>query len=50
LNNIRLLELFINFNQVENARRKHNYIPLILELLKMTAKKGKLDSLVEEAR
>ncbi len=33
----------------ENARRRHNYIGLILELLKLSAKKGALDSLYHDA-
>jgi len=33
----------------ENARRRHNYIGLILELLKLSAKKGTLDSLYHDA-
>lgn len=36
--------------KIENTRRKHNYIPFILELLKLTAQKGKLEELVEEAK
>jgi len=34
----------------ENARRKHNYLPFILEMLKMVAKKGKLNDLVQNAK
>ncbi|KAL3276165.1 hypothetical protein HHI36_020888 [Cryptolaemus montrouzieri] len=38
------------FYQIENIRRKHNYIPLIIELLKILAKEGKLLPLYEEAK
>lgn len=34
--------------QVENIRRKHNYLPLIMELLKVLAKQGNLVPLVEK--
>ena len=36
------------FMQVENIRRKHNYLPLIMELLKVLAKQGNLVPLVEK--
>lgn len=36
--------------KVENIRRKHNYLPLIMELLKVLAKQGKLVPLVEKAK
>ncbi|XP_028407747.1 ubiquitin carboxyl-terminal hydrolase isozyme L5-like [Dendronephthya gigantea] len=36
--------------KVENVRRKHNYLPLIVELLKVLGKEGKLVALVEKAR
>lgn len=36
--------------QVENARRKHNYIPLFLELLAGLARKGQLRRLLQQAR
>ncbi|RMX56033.1 hypothetical protein pdam_00017462, partial [Pocillopora damicornis] len=37
-------------DQVENIRRKHNYLPLIMELLKVLAKQGNLVPLVEKAK
>jgi len=36
--------------KVENIRRKHNYLPLIVELLKMLAKEGELLKLYENAK
>lgn len=36
--------------QIENIRRKHNYLPLIMELLKALAKEGKLVPLYHEAK
>ncbi len=36
--------------KAENIRRKHNYIPFIMELLKILAKEGKLVPLVKEVR
>lgn len=36
--------------KVENIRRKHNYLPLIMELLKVLAKQGKLVPLVEKSK
>lgn len=36
--------------QVENIRRKHNYLPLIVEILKILAKDGKLMPLYEQAK
>lgn len=36
--------------QVENIRRKHNYLPLIMEILKILAKEGKLMILYEQAK
>ncbi|XP_031551437.1 ubiquitin carboxyl-terminal hydrolase isozyme L5-like [Actinia tenebrosa] len=36
--------------KVENIRRKHNYLPLIMELLKILANNGKLVSMVEKEK
>lgn len=36
--------------KVENIRRKHNYLPLIMELLKLLAKEGSLVPLVEKGK
>lgn len=36
--------------QIENIRRKHNYLPLIMELLKILAKEGKLIPLYQRAK
>ncbi|CAD6227226.1 GSCOCG00006036001-RA-CDS [Cotesia congregata] len=36
--------------KIENARRKHNYLPLIVELLKVLAKEGKLVPLYQKAK
>ncbi|CAH1101114.1 unnamed protein product [Psylliodes chrysocephalus] len=36
--------------QIESIRRKHNYLPLIVEILKILAKEGKLLPLYEQAK
>lgn len=36
--------------KIENIRRKHNYLPLIMELLKVLAKEGKLVPLYQKAK
>ena len=41
---------FVALLQLENIRRKHNYLPLIMEVLKILAKRGELVGLVEKAR
>ena len=34
----------------ENTRRRHNYIPLLMELLRGMAKSGKLEAATEAAK
>lgn len=36
--------------KVENIRRKHNYLPLIVELLKILAQQGQLTAFYEKAK
>jgi ubiquitin carboxyl-terminal hydrolase L5 len=36
--------------QVENTRRRHNWIPLCVELMKILAKQGKLEGAIEDAK
>lgn len=42
-------ENFLPF-QVENVRRKHNYLPFIVELLKMLGETGQLLPIYEKAK
>lgn len=36
--------------KIENERRKHNYIPFILELLKISSERGELSAQLEKAK
>lgn len=36
--------------RVENSRRRHNYVPMVVALLRALAEKGKLEGIVEEAK
>jgi ubiquitin carboxyl-terminal hydrolase L5 len=36
--------------KVENIRRRHNYLPFIMELLKVLAEQGQLVELVDRAK
>lgn len=42
-------DIFLRF-QVENVRRKHNYLPFIVELLKMLGETGQLLPIYEKAK
>lgn len=41
-------DISFSVSKVENIRRKHNYLPLIMELLKILANNGQLVSMVEK--
>ena len=43
-----LLILLFGTVQIENVRRRHNYLPLIMELLKILATDNKLLPLIEK--
>ena len=46
--NSNLIIMITFFVKVENVRRKHNYLPLIVEILKVLGQEGKLVALVEK--
>ncbi|CAH8455851.1 unnamed protein product [Schistosoma bovis] len=50
MNNIASEKKKIAAYRAENIRRRHNYLPLIVELLKMLGENGQLTSLVEKAQ
>ncbi|CAH8830616.1 unnamed protein product [Trichobilharzia szidati] len=49
-NNIANEKKKISAQRAENLRRRHNYLPLIVELLKLLGENGQLVGLVEKAR
>lgn len=36
--------------RIENVRRRHNYVPFLVNMLKMLAQNGELESLVEQGK
>lgn len=50
LDNITEEERKMEQYKIENIRRKHNFLPLVIELLKILAKKGQLIPLTEKAK
>ena len=35
---------------MENIRRRHNYLPIIMEMLKLLAQRGQLNAVYEKAK
>lgn len=36
--------------RIENSRRRHNYVPMVVALLRALAEKGKLEGIIDEAK
>lgn len=54
INNLKQLiedeEMKMKKYRIENIRRKHNYLPLIMEVLKALAENGELSKLLEKEK
>ena len=40
----------LEMQKAENVRRRHNFVPMIVELVKALAKKGAIDGLIDAAQ